>query len=40
MKAALEWLEFYRQLWEEQFDSLADFLEEEGPDQTARDLHE
>jgi DNA-binding transcriptional ArsR family regulator len=31
MKAALEWLEFYRQMWEEQLDSLADFLEETEP---------
>lgn len=26
MKNATEWLEYYRQFWDEQFDSLADFL--------------
>ena len=28
MRAALQWLEFYKQMWEGQFDSLADFLED------------
>ena len=26
MKNAMEWLEYYRQFWDEQFDALADFL--------------
>ncbi|HEX2913148.1 MAG TPA: metalloregulator ArsR/SmtB family transcription factor [Chloroflexia bacterium] len=38
MKAAMEWLEFYRRLWEDQFDSLADYLAES--DQTAEDSHD
>lgn len=27
MRAAADWIEFYRRFWEEQFDALADFLE-------------
>ena len=28
LKNATEWLEYYRQFWDEQFDSLADYLEQ------------
>jgi len=29
MKSAAEWIEYYKRFWEEQFDSLAAYLEEE-----------
>jgi DNA-binding transcriptional ArsR family regulator len=31
MKAAAEWIEYYRHFWEAQFDSLARFLEDSSP---------
>jgi DNA-binding transcriptional ArsR family regulator len=31
MKEATEWLDFYRQFWEENFDSLGEYLQETSP---------
>jgi DNA-binding transcriptional ArsR family regulator len=35
MKDAAEWIERYRQFWEQQFDALADYLEEESKKEEA-----
>ncbi|MFN8448740.1 MAG: metalloregulator ArsR/SmtB family transcription factor [Anaerolineae bacterium] len=32
LKTAAEWLAYYRQFWDEQFDSLAEFLEQVDPE--------
>jgi DNA-binding transcriptional ArsR family regulator len=42
LKAAHHWLEFYKQFWEDQFDNLADFLQEDQilTTQTQDDKHE
>ena len=32
LRAAADWIEFYRRFWEEQFDALADYLEQDTTD--------